>query len=355
MKVYFPIFGFIKSGGFRVLTKIANGLAMDGHDVILVAPQGAVRPYYPVGANVVVEIVNRSGCRLNDGWTGTAPPLSSVSTVIALLRYLRANVRSEDRVVATYNQTAFPVFLSFRGRQFYYIQAYEPEFVADHKFGIRKYARMALAWLSYLLPMERIVNSGVYFRYKNIRAKYLSLPGLDFDVYFPRKMSQKKEGRLIVGFIGRNESWKGGGMVVSAVNRLRNEGLNIQLRVAFVPLEGVEHELYEPKSDQELADFYRSLDVMLTPGLIQMGAVHYPVIEAMACNVPVVTTPYFPATSECAYVVQPGSVGDIADALRDIIVNYNLAEEKARHALDVVRPFNWTLVVRNFEDILKRN
>lgn len=225
--------------------------------------------------------------------------------------------------------------------------------MADHEFSIKKYARMSLAWLSYFLPMVRIVNAGVYFRYKNIRAKYLSLPGLDFDVFYPRKRSQKKDGQLIVGCIGRNESWKGGGIVVSAVNRLRSEGLDIRLRVAFVPLVGVEHELCEPESDQELASFYRSVDVMLTPGLIQMGAVHYPVIEAMACNVPVVTTPYFPATNECAYVVQPGAIGDVADALREIIVNYNLAEEKARRALDVVRPFDWALVVRNFEDILQ--
>lgn len=115
MKVYFPIFGFARSGGFRVLTKIANGLAMGGHDVTLVAPQGAARPYYPVGANVIVDIVNGSGCRLSDGWAGDAPPLSGVSAVIALLRYLRKNISSEDRIVATYNQTAFPIFFSFRG------------------------------------------------------------------------------------------------------------------------------------------------------------------------------------------------------------------------------------------------
>ncbi|WP_341479706.1 glycosyltransferase [Clostridium algidicarnis] len=70
-----------------------------------------------------------------------------------------------------------------------------------------------------------------------------------------------------------------------------------------------------PDGDDNLADYYRNLDILVAPGHIQLGAIHYPVIEAMACNVPVITTGYYPANDENSFIVpvkRPDKIAEIS-------------------------------------------
>lgn len=52
-----------------------------------------------------------------------------------------------------------------------------------------------------------------------------------------------------------------------------------------------------PKNDEELAFFYRSLDILIAAGHIQLGACHYPVLEGLASGVAVIHSGYLPGTS----------------------------------------------------------
>ncbi len=353
LKIVIPAYGFIKSGGFRVLTKLANGLAARGHSVTFVVPQGAGQPYYPIDPTVNIEVVDRSGKPLfSVGQIGTGR-LSGRQATLALYQYLRNNVRREHRVIANYNLTAFPVYLCGKGRGYYYIQAYEPEFYDEQPESLKKYLRKFMAWSSYFLPLKKIVNAQIYKCYKNIRSNDVSYPGLDLQEYYPKQLSVEKKSELVLGFIGRTESWKGGDLVASSVNRLRNDGVKVKLKVAFNRIQDVEQEFCQPRNDAELADFYRSLDLMLAPGTIQMGAVHYPVIEAMACNVPVVTTGYYPANMNNSFLVNPASVEDIVNIVQSVAIDYRDAARRAKVALKDVRQFEWSRVLDHFEDILK--
>jgi len=41
-----------------------------------------------------------------------------------------------------------------------------------------------------------------------------------------------------------------------------------------------------PGNDTELADYYRSVDILIAPGTVQHGAPHYPVMEAWHVECP---------------------------------------------------------------------
>ena len=64
-------------------------------------------------------------------------------------------------------------------RKFYYVQAYEPEFYTS--LGTKAYVLAGLSAVSYWLPIRRIVNAELYFRYKNLRADTMVPPGIDLD------------------------------------------------------------------------------------------------------------------------------------------------------------------------------
>ena len=78
-------------------------------------------------------------------------------------------------------------------------------------------------------------------------------------------------------------------------------------------------EIVRPNSDAELADYYRSVDILVAPGTVQHGAPHYPVLEAGACGTIVVTTGYLGATEETAWLVSNRSAESIVTAVESII------------------------------------
>jgi glycosyltransferase involved in cell wall biosynthesis len=99
-----------------------------------------------------------------------------------------------------------------------------------------------------------------------------------------------------------------------------------------------------PRNDDELADFYRSVDLLIAPGTIQLGAPHYPVMEAMACNVPVITTGYLPASEDNALIVPISRPEAIADAVIAATSAPEATAARAARAQTAVAPFAWTEV-----------
>ena len=113
----------------------------------------------------------------------------------------------------------------------------------------------------------------------------------------------------------------------------------LKFKVAFNPVKYKNHELVHPDGDKKLADFYRSLDILVAPGHIQLGAIHYPVIESMACNTPVITTGYYPANDENSFIVPVKRPDKIAETIEMIINDYSVAINKAEKARKDIKQF----------------
>lgn len=361
MKILIPVLDFGRAGGYRVLSQLANLWISQGHEVDFLCPSTTSTPYFPTVAKILR--VNIYGHLVEGSYQEASGNRRGIRAHKYLLRlYLGlCSVGCDYGVIlANHSLTAWPVALARCGsaRKFYYIQAYEPEYY-ELETGWRP---RVLGWLSiasYKFPLKQVCNAPVYIGYKGIKAKDWVPPGVDSTIFFP-KTNQKElrtASEIVVGCIGRNEPAKGISFVLEAFEILWNSNRRFRLRVAYGNLpQGWSHcalEIVVPANDRELGEYYRSLDIMIAPGTVQLGAPHYPVIEAMACAVPLVTTGYIPASNENSWIVPVGDAQAIAAAV-DTIVNSPpiVIQSQMLRATRAVEEFRWETVSQKFLHIL---
>lgn len=350
MKILIPVLGFGSSGGMKVLSRLANEAVNHGHEATFVCPSENSKPYYALKVKVIY--IGSDGKVINDHQNDVRP-VKGWRKIIALYRYLSKNSFAYDAVVANSNLTAYPVWLASASNNFYYIQAYEPEFYNDEKF-FKRIILSTAAWLTYLLPLIKIVNSKIYRNYKNIIAEHVVVPGIDLSIYSRKKniLPFETNRRWVIGCIGRLEEWKGSFDVANAIKELYGKGFDIDFRVAFNAIPHIKHKLINPHGDENLAKFYQELDILVAPAHLQLGAIHYPVIEGMACGVPVITTGYEPASKNNSYLVPVKSPSSIANEILTIMRFPQEAQIRANQAYQDVVRFEWAEVSKNFYQII---
>lgn len=354
MKIVIPIWEFWSTGGTRVLTKLANEFVRKGHDVLVICPSDSYEPYFPIKCKV--EYVDAKGNIAKREKKET--PKSALKKIMrignkiaGLKRALNRVSKNYDIVIANYSLTAYAVYKCKIQNKYYYIQAYEA-WENQQKSIMSRLLDLFIRY-TYKLDLIRIVNADIYLNYKEIKSDYVVPPGLDLKLYFPKKKFWNKKDKFIVGCIGRKEKWKGSQDVADAVNILYDKKINIGFKVAFNDVNCKKYELVHPHGDNNLADFYRSVDVLVAPGILQLGAIHYPVIEAMACGTPVITTGYYPANSKNSYIVPISSPQTIAKKIEEIINNYDDAMNKVSIALNDIKEFDWDITSEKMLNIIR--
>lgn len=341
-KIIIPLISFGKQGGFRVLSELANNWIRAGYEVTFLAYKRSEMPYFPT----IAKIIWYDGNGLHD--KNDVALKKPILRLFAILYYLTKaiNAINYDIVLANQCLTALPVRIAKeKGEKFYYIQAYETDFYRAP--GYKNWILRLLSEVSYKLNLNRIVNSPLYFNYKGIKANKYVYPGIDFNLFSPTN-SQKKITPFILGCIGRIEPFKGTSYVLEAFKELRQEmGAGIELHVAFGNedlklIEGVT--IPNISGDAELSKYYKSVNVIIAPGTIQLRSVHYPVIEAMACKTPVITTGYLPADVNNAWIVPVKDSKAILSAIKEIMENPLEVKRKTEIAYLSIQEFGWNTV-----------
>ena len=348
LRIVIPIYKFGKAGGNRVLSILANKWIEKGHSVCFVAAHNSDMPYFPTQAKIVW--LDDAGSEIIKEHNATRK-YSTMKSIMIIKKYLHSNHKNYDIALANFYLTAVAVYLSRINGKIYYIQAYEPEFYSWKNCG--EIIQKVISWCTYYFPLKRIVNANIYRKYKNLRSKYVIPPGLDLNVYYPKNRDPRKKGGFVIGCIGRKEEWKGTQDVVESVRILHKQGYDIKFKVAFNSVDYDNYELVEAHGDEKLAQFYRDLDILVAPGHIQLGAVHYPVIEAMACKTPVITTGYYPANTSNSYIVPIKRPDLIAQTIIEIMSNYAQAIYKSEIAYKEIKQFDWELISQIFLDIFE--
>jgi glycosyltransferase involved in cell wall biosynthesis len=341
MKILIPITYFGPTGGFRVLSEFANYWINQGNEVEFLAFKASDKPFFPTHAKL--SWYDNEGNLTCNNDTGYKKKISRIFSVLKGMTKA-IDTSSCDIILATLSLSAMPVFLTKnKGKKFYYVQAYEPEY-----FNVKTLSGIVLyllSLLSYKLNLNIIVNSPLYFNYKILKSNKFVYPGIDFTKFYPNTEVKQIES-FVIGTIGRVEPYKGTKYVLESYAELKKGlGHSLKLRIAFgnpeLANELNDIEIVRPNNDKELGDFYRSLDVLIAPGLVQLGAVHYPVIEAMASKIPVVTTGYYPANSENAWVVPIKNSLEISNSIVDIIKYPELVAKKVNSAYNEISVFDW--------------
>ncbi|WP_419870113.1 glycosyltransferase [Chryseobacterium sp. CT-SW4] len=339
MKILIPVVGvFGKAGGWRVLSKLASDWIDEGHEVNFLVYEQTLEPYFPTKANILYYDLN-GNIRTKNNPAATSPflgPLKLRSVLIKILNTLTADV-----VLANHCFSAYPVKKSkIEAKKFYYIQAYEPDYYYKKDLKTRIFKRISKK--SYKLGLNMIVNAPMYLNYREIKTDMFVFPGLDMQNYRP-SIEKTNKSAFIIGTIGRTEEYKGTKYIIEAFKILREKlGEKIELHVAFGDPhlemeEGIK--ILKPDGDENLAKFYQSLDTYVCAGTVQLQAVHYPVIEAMACKIPVITTGYLPSSSLNAWIVPIKNSIEIANKVIEIMNEDS--KQKVEKAYEDVKIFEW--------------
>lgn len=361
MRILIPITNFGHGGGARVLSRLANAWTAAGHPTDFLVDVRSPSPYFPTGAGVH-HFDDRGivgGPLPADA--GFASSGNAFSIYRGMYRGLNAIGSSYDVIVANHSLTTWPVRFARTGaaRKFYYVQAYEPEYFLLEPGWKARVLRQLSQW-SYRLALTQIANAPIYVDHEPIRARTWIPPGLDVSVFHRRaKMPSFGPGDtpVVIGTIGRREESKGTIYVLEAFAQLHAMNPRFRLRVAFgnLPDGWSQHpgiEIVVPRGDAELAAYYRSVDILAAPGTVQLGACHYPVLEAMASGTPVITTGYLPASADNSWLVPVRDSGAVAKAVLDVVATP--AEELARRldlAHAAVQNFSWKQVAGEFLEL----
>ena len=360
LRILIPVSGFGRSGGYRVLSELANHWILEGAKVTFLADHRTEPPYFPTTADV--KLFNKHGVVLTPERTGETfqKQGNGLSIYFGMWRALTQLSSEYDIILANHSLTTFPIALARdkKAKKFYYIQAYEPGYYELEK-GFKSRILKHIAELSYRLRFKKIVNSPIYLDYRSIKASAWIPPGIDMRIFHRRldEPASQPDGIMRIGVIGRGEPSKGLIYALQAFEALAKLDSKCELHVAYGNLPpGWTHpncKVVTPQNDRELSDFYRSLDALIAPGIVQLGACHYPVLEAMACGTPVVTTGYLPADQTNAWIVPVKNPEAIVSAIRSI-KQQSIAERRARLdlAAQAVNDFSWSKVSNRFLTLL---
>lgn len=351
MRIVIPVLGsFGKAGGWRVLSQLANFWIDKDHEVCFLVHLSSSAPYFPTKARV--EYYDNAGKIFQESDLKYKLPKLGALILRNSLKKAIDKV-SADVLLANHSFTAYPVKNSInKARKFYYIQAYEPDYY--YKKTIKDFIYKRVSRNSYLLGLDMIVNAPLYLNYREIQTDKFVFPGLDMQVFKPHQRI-KNSDTYILGTIGRLEEYKGTKYIIEAFKKLRRElGNKIELHIAFGEdslsnIDGIK--IFIPNGDQELASYYNSLDLYICAGTIQMDAVHYPVIEAMACKVPVLTTGYLPSDKNNSWSI-PVKNSEIIEHKVKEIINSN-TQDKVSKAYEDIQVFSWEHVSGKMLDFFK--
>jgi len=346
MNILIPVITLGNAGGHKVLSTLSCWWSDYGHKVTFVTNEDNNLPYYKTKGEILY--INSKG--MISKRKGNSMKIKPYQKVQCLYYFIKNNAKQYDIILANSWSTAYPVYLGNKDKKknYYYVQAYEPEFYQNK--NIRSRILYFMAWFTYFLPLKKIVNSDLYKKFHNLRSDIVIGPGIDLSVFYPKRLISSKE-EYVMGCIGRLEKWKGTQDVIDAYEMVSKRHKNIRLKIAFYGPQKYEHCIEKPDTPEKLAAFYRSLDILIAPGTIQLGAVHYPVIEGLACGVPLITTGYYPATPDNSFLVPINSPRSIADTVEYIMNNYDIAIQKSLKSSEKIRELSWDRVSQKFIEI----
>jgi glycosyltransferase involved in cell wall biosynthesis len=179
--------------------------------------------------------------------------------------------------------------------------------------------------------------------------------GVDSDLFFPIKLERfstiPKGREVVIGWVG-NSKWASSlgdkkgvhTILIPAVEQLRAEGLLVRLELAdrqggFIPHDRMVH-------------YYAQIDVYVCTSDIE--GTPNPVLEAMACGIPVVSTdvgivPQVFGQQQSEFILAERSVECLKEALRRLIADPGLFVSLSQENLERIKEWTWSSKTEKFD------
>jgi len=190
-----------------------------------------------------------------------------------------------------------------------------------------------------------------------------------FEKYDEKEVENiKKQYGNFVLFVGRLNYYKGVEYLIEAMKgvnvnlviigqgpekknlEFRIKNLGLKNRIFFLP----------PTEEENLISFYQTAKVFVLPSVFKSEAFGIVLIEAMACGKPIISTELGTGTSwvnvdeQTGFVVPPKNSQALAQAMREILEDRNLAKEFGKNAKErVEKEFSLERMLKETEKIYK--
>ena len=340
MKIIIPVLSMGRSGGERVLSKLATELMKLGNEVIFVTPNTDAMPYYPTEAAIIYSKRARSHSKF-------------VRYFVNLFNLWRKCKEIDaDVVLANYHPTAYiAAMLLTRKQRFYYVQAYEVNFSTSILSKL-------FAYVTYWLPLNKIVNSNRLLP-ESLNNYVAVVPaGIDNDLFYDDKLPEM-QGVINIGLIGRIEPHKGTKEALFILSEYIRENMledKVRVNVAvYLPevnfnIKNISY--YAIGNDEELASFYKKNDIFIATGLVEDGAFHYPCAEAMAAGCLVISN-YAPLTNTSSVLkIATFSETELFFALdccfkSELNISFCVNENQS-----VMKEYSWSKIGNKMHDVI---
>lgn len=209
-----------------------------------------------------------------------------------------------------------------------------------------------------------------------LKNTYVIHNGADERLFYPRPSPATRNRSVpVILYVGRLVSAKGVHVLMEAMTILHESDIAAICRVVGSSHAGGHRNKSTPyikslykcrppnvqlegfRSAMNIAEEYRSADILCCPSIWQepFGNVN---IEAMACGIPVVASrvggiPEI-ASEGGVVLVEPGSAGDLANALRRLILDKGLrARVGAEGLTSFKRRFTWGAIVKKYQQLFQ--
>ena len=189
------------------------------------------------------------------------------------------------------------------------------------------------------------------------------LHGVDIERFSPAEVHRDREPYVL--FVGTLEPRKDVPSLIAAWDELDVPHELVLVGQPGWGMDGIERAMAAARkrtirltgyvSDDDVVDLYRAAAAFAYPTIAEGFGL--PVLEAMACGTPVVTTtgsaPEEFATGT-ALLVEPRDVGALRDALHRVLTDPTLAADLRRRGVERAREHTWTAAARATVDVWRR-
>ncbi len=183
--------------------------------------------------------------------------------------------------------------------------------------------------------------------------------GVDTELFRPKRLERFDDiaGReVVVGWVGNSkwaatlEDFKGvHTILIPAIEQLRAEGLPVRLEFAD------RQKAYVPHA--EMPGYYNSIDLYVCPSKIE--GTPNPVMEAMACGVPVISTdvgivPQVFGPRQREFILAERSIECLKAAIRRLVAQPALFRVLSEENLRSIEPWAWQRQVEKFDRFFRQ-
>lgn len=177
--------------------------------------------------------------------------------------------------------------------------------------------------------------------------------GVDLTLFKPKNLARLisvRERELVIGWAG-NSKWEGHTedfkglhtILRPAVEELQSEGFRIRLHLADRQVRMIPHD--------EMPEYYAEIDVYVCSSKIE--GTPNPVLEAMACGVPVVSTnvgivPQAFGRLQQEFILPERSKDCLKEQIRKLLLRPDFLVELSQENLRSIQAWDWSLKVENF-------